>query len=266
MSGPGLFGFFKRRRREALRAQPLSERERAWVSRAVHLWPSLSADDRHEIEATARVFLAEKHIEGAGGLAVTDEMRWTIAAQASLMLLHRETDVFPRLDTVLVYPHGFVVDAVHREGPVVIAGPERRAGESWRDGLVVLAWDEVARDVRRHHSGHNVVLHELAHQLDAEDGAVDGAPELGSRARFVAWARVLGDEYHALGERLANGVPGDIDAYGATSPAEFFAVVTEEFYERPAVLRAKHPALYAELVDFFRVDPATLEEARARAR
>jgi Mlc titration factor MtfA (ptsG expression regulator) len=260
MSAPGLFGFFKQRRRAALRAQPLTEEERRWVSRAVHLWPALPPDDRHEIEATSRVFLAEKSIEGAGGLEVTDEMRWTIAAQASLMLLHRDTDVFPQLDTVLVYPHGFVVDAVHRDGPVVIAGPERRAGESWRDGLVVLAWDEVARDVRCHHGGHNVVLHELAHQLDAEDGAVDGAPDLGSRARFVAWARVLGEEYHALGERLASGAPSDIDAYGATSPAEFFAVVTEEFYERPAVLRARHPELYAELARFFQLDPAALED------
>ena len=262
-----MFDLFKSRRREAARARPLSEEAQLVVSRVVHLWAALDEADRRELTGTTQVFLEEKAFEGALGLTVTDEMRVTIAAQACLLLLHRETDVYPELDTVLIYPRAYVASATHREGPVVVTGPEVRLGESWTHGLVVLVWDEVARQSHAMHSGHSVVLHEFAHQLDAEDGSVDGAPALGSRRRYLGWAHVLGDEYRALGERLQAGVGGDIDAYGATSPAEFFAVVTEEFFERSDVLRARHPALYAELASFYRLDPAALQEARPeRAR
>lgn len=189
---------------------------------------------------------------------MTDEIRLTIAAEACLLLLHGDGTVYPDLDSIVVYPHPFVVEANHRDGPVVVTGREVRLGESWTRGLVILAWDEVERDVRAHHSGRNVVVHEFAHQLDAADGAVDGAPRLGSASRYAAWAHVFGEAYQALGERLRRGLPSDIDAYGATSPAEFFAVVSEAFFERGDVLRNRHPALYAELAAFYRIDPATL--------
>lgn len=260
-----MLGFLKRRRREQIRAQPFPKGLRSIVSRAAHLYRYLPDDDRTELEGDVLVFLAEKRFEGAGGLVVTDEVRVTIAAQACLLLLHRDTDVYPELDTVLVYPHPYVTHVEHHEGPIVIEGSEERLGESWRAGLVVLAWDQVERDVRAHRSGHNVVLHEFAHQLDAEDGAVDGAPPLGSRARYRAWAEVLGAEYHELGERLHAGRPSDLDAYGVTSPPEFFAVVTEAFFERPGPLRARHRALYEALSSFYRLDPAALIDAAGEA-
>jgi Mlc titration factor MtfA (ptsG expression regulator) len=253
-----VFDFLKRRRREAIRARPFPEAYRPLVARAVHVYEHLAEDDRRELEGLIQVFLEEKRFEGAQGLEVTDEMRVVIAAQASLLLLHRETDVYPALDTVLVYPHTYVARASRRAGPAVIEGLSARLGESWERGLVIVAWDEVQRDALGLHPGKNVVLHEFAHQLDAEDGAVDGAPALPSRARYVTWAHVLGDEYRALGERLARGLATDIDAYGATSPPEFFAVITEHFFERPAELRERHPALYAELAAFYRLDPAEL--------
>ncbi len=249
-------------RRGVARAAPWTEAQRAIVARAVHVWRLLDDADRRELESIASVFLAEKRFEGAHGLTVTEEMRLTIAAQACVLLLHRDhAGVYPDLDTVLVYPHAYVARASRREGPVVVTGPEVRLGESWARGLVILVWDEVARDVHAAHSGHSVVIHEFAHQLDAEDGVVDGAPRLASRSRYAAWADVLGEEYRALGARLDRGVASDIDAYGATSPAEFFAVVTEELFERAEVLRARHPALYAELASFYRIDPAALSDA-----
>jgi Mlc titration factor MtfA (ptsG expression regulator) len=250
--------FLQRRRREAVRARPFPEAFRPIVAHAVHLYAHLPEDDRRELEGLIQVFLDEKRFEGAQGLEVTGEMRVAIAAQACLLLLHRETDVYPELDTVLIYPHAYVTRTPRREGPVVIEGPSARLGESWQRGLVIVSWDEVERDVRGLHPGKNVVLHEFAHQLDAEDGAVDGAPDLRSGARYAAWAHVLGDEYRTLGERLAQGLESDIDAYGATSPPEFFAVVTEHFFERPAELRERHAALYAELAAFYRLDPARL--------
>jgi MtfA peptidase len=257
-----MFGFLKNRRRAELRAQPLGETEHAVVARAVHLWRHLSAEERTKLAGDVRVFLGEKTFEGAGGLEVTDEMRLTIAAQACMLALHRDTDLFPDLETIVLYPSAFVANVRKREGAVVIEGPEARLGESWSLGLVILAWDEVARDVRSFHTGHNVVLHELAHQLDAEDGAVDGAPDLGSKERYVAWAHVFGEEYQALGERLHAGLRTDLAPYAATSPAEFFAVVTEAFFERGDVLAVRHPDLYAELVSFYRIDPAALAAKR----
>jgi Mlc titration factor MtfA (ptsG expression regulator) len=253
-----VLGFLKRHRRDAVRARPFPPDHVPIVSRSVHLYSALPPADRAELEGLIQVFLDEKRFEGAAGLVITDEIRVTIAAQACLLLLHRDTDIYPDLETVLVYPHAFVARTTHREGLVVIEGPEARVGESWQRGLVIVAWDEVLGDARGRRPAHNVVVHEFAHQLDAEDGDVTGAPKLGSRARYVEWAHVLGDEYHALGERLARGRATDIDAYGATSPAEFFAVVSEQFFERPRALRKTHPALYDELVSFYRLDPAGL--------
>ena len=250
-----MFDFFKRHRRDALLAQPFPPAWREILDRDVAYVAKLGEADRAELEGLVQVFLAEKNVEGCGGLVLTDEIRVTIAAQACLLLLHRETDIYPDLETVLVYPHAYRARATRRDGPVVIESEDARLGESWTRGVVVLAWDHVASSAR-HLGGDNVVLHEFAHQLDAEDGSMDGAPDLGSRARFASWARVLGEEFAELSSRIHAGRPSDIDAYGATSPPEFFAVVTEMFFEKPQQMRKRHPELYAELATFYRQDPA----------
>lgn len=251
-----MFDFWKKRRRAELRAAPFPEAHRAVILENVPYVRRLSEDDRAELEALVQVFLAKKSFEGAGGLEMTDEIRVTIAAQACLLLLHRETDMYPDLDSIVVYPHAYRATEQRREGMVVIEGDQVRLGESWSRGTVVLAWDHVQRGASLAGDGHNVVLHEFAHQLDAEDGDVDGAPRLGTRARYVEWARVLGAEFKELSERIHAGRPSDIDDYAATSPPEFFAVVTEMFFEQPAELRSRHPELYAELRAFYRQDPA----------
>jgi MtfA peptidase len=250
-----MFDFLKRHRREALRTQPFPAEWKEILDRDVAYVAKLSEADRAELEGLVQVFLAEKNIEGCGGLELTDEIRVTIAAQACLLLLHRDTDIYPALDTVLVYPHAYRATGHRRDGLVVIESDDARLGESWMRGVIVLAWDHVSSSAR-HLGGDNVVLHEFAHQLDAEDGSMDGAPDLGSRARFASWARVLGEEYAELANRLHAGRPSDIDAYGATSPPEFFAVVTEMFFEKPRQMQKRHPELYAELAAFYRQDPA----------
>ncbi|MDB4933243.1 MAG: hypothetical protein JWP87_215 [Labilithrix sp.] len=250
-----IFDLFKRRRRDAIRKHPFPEAWREILDRDVAYVAKLTAEDRTELEGLVQVFLAEKNMEGCGGLELTDEIRVTIAAQACLLLLHRETDVYPELETVLVYPHAYRAAGTKHAGPVVIESEDARLGESWTRGVVVLAWDHVS-STARHLGGDNVVLHELAHQLDAEDGSMDGAPDLGSRARFASWARVLGEEFEELSTRVHAGRGSDIDAYGATSPPEFFAVITEMFFEKPKQLRKRHPELYAELAAFYKQDPA----------
>jgi Mlc titration factor MtfA (ptsG expression regulator) len=243
------------RRRSALRKQPLSASERAIVEKNVPGVAKLNDADRAELEGLVRVFLAEKSFEGCGGLELTEEIRVTIAAEACLLLLHRETNFYPNVDAILVYPGAFRAPGTHRVGNVVVEGPEARVGESWTKGLVVLAWDHVKQRAF-HAGGHNVVLHEFAHQLDSEDGLMNGSPDLGSRARYAAWGRVLGEEFDELSRRLHEGRPADIDVYGATNPAEFFAVVTEMFFEKPDALKRSHPKLYEELATFYEQDPA----------
>ncbi len=259
--GSRMFPFSKKARRQALRELPTPAAWRAIVDRNVPYVRLLDERDRGELEGLLQIFLAEKRFEGCGGLALTEEMRVTIAAQACLLLLHRETDVYPELDAILVYPHPYRAPETQRVGLVVMESEDARLGESWTRGVVVLAWDHVSAAKHHVQAGHNLVLHEFAHQLDAEDGSMDGAPPLGSRARYAAWAHVLGEEYAELAARLHAGKTTDLDAYGATNPAEFFAVVTEMFFEEPAEMARTHPALYAELATFFRQDPA----ARSRA-
>jgi len=253
-----VFDPFKRRRRAALREEPLSPAQRAALEKNVPYFAKLSEADRAELEGLVRIFLAEKSFEGCGGLELTEEMKVTVAAQACRLLLHRETDVYPGVDAILIYPGAYRAPTQTRAGGVVIEGDQARLGESWTRGVVVLAWDHVKSGASQPADGQNVVLHEFAHQLDGEDGAMDGAPDLGARARYTSWAHVLGDEFEELSRKLHAGRASDIDPYGATNAAEFFAVVTEMFFEKPRAMKARHPALYGELAAFYRQDPAAI--------
>jgi Mlc titration factor MtfA (ptsG expression regulator) len=253
-----VFGLSKKARRKALRARPMSTEWRAIIGRNVPYVTRLEAGDRRELEELALVFMAEKRFEGCGGLSITDEMRVTIATQACILLLHRETDVYPDLETILVYPHPYRAREQRTVGQVVLESEGARLGESWERGVVVLAWDHVNAATHPIVAGHNLVLHEFAHQLDAEDGVMNGAPPLGTPARYATWARILGDEYADLATRLREGKKSDVDRYGSTSPAEFFAVITEMFFERPAQMSRSHADLYAALTAFYRQDPAAL--------
>lgn len=260
-----MFGFFKRRRRDRLRAAPFPAAWLEIIEKNFPFYRGLPEADRRELQGHIRVFLAEKTFEGCGGLEITEEIRVTVAAQACLLLLHRETDYYPRLYSILVYPGAYMVRAVESlGGGFVLEGDQGRLGEAWRDGVVVLAWDAVQAGAADMGDGENLVLHEFAHQLDHEDGSGDGAPILPRRSRYVAWARVLGAEYERLRQDSRRGRKSVLDEYGATKPAEFFAVATECFFEKPAQMRKKHPELYEELKEFYQQDPEpAVRDARA---
>ena len=250
---------FKRRRRTRLRAQPPPPEWRAILERNLDVFNRLSADDQAELLGHTRIFLAEKHFEGAGGLTLTDEIRVTIAAQACLLLLHRETDYYPELTSILVYPSGYTAEEErHIGGGVWSDAPEDRLGHTGqRLRALVLAWDEARHGAAGPTDGENLILHEFAHQLDFENKSSDGTPALETRGDYLAWARVMSDEFEALRDAAESGVPTLLDSYGATDPAEFFAVITEVFFERPRALRKLHPALFAQLQRFYRQDPTT---------
>jgi len=261
----------KARRRKKLLTRPLSPEWRRLVETLCPACNYLSAADRRELEGHIQIFLAEKKFEGCAGLAITDDMRLCIAANACLLLLHRQTDYFPGLQTVLVYPGSFVATVTRYIGHGVISeGPQTRAGESWPHGSVVLAWAVICQDLAA--GGRtNVIIHEFAHQLDYEAGYADGAPLLDPvtgadgktlrtrKERYANWARVMHSEYEKLRARVHSGIFTEssvLRAYGATNPAEFFAVATESFFGQPRELLAQHPDLYAELKWYFNQDPA----------
>jgi len=252
-----MLDFLKRRRREAVQREPFPPEWSAIIARNVPFFGRLPEADQEELLRHMLVFLDEKRFEGCGGLEITDEIRVTVAAQACLLLLHRETDYYPDLEVILVYPWAYRSAAPEVvEGGIVVEGGHGRLGESWSRGVVVLSWDGVLAGAADMSDGHNLVLHELAHQLDQESGASDGAPELPKDSMYAAWARVLGSEYERLIDDDAHLRRTVIDPYGATNPAEFFAVVTEAFFEKPRQLRAKHPELYAQLQAYYQQDPA----------
>jgi Mlc titration factor MtfA (ptsG expression regulator) len=246
------------RRRERLRKQPLPAEWRAILERRVPLLRRLPANLRRDLEGQVRVFLAEKRFIGCAGLAVTDEMRLVIAAQACLLVLGRRGDHFPKVRDILVYPAAFVVERVQPAGLPGLMQEERsaRSGESWTHGQVVISWQDALAGAANPDDGQNVVIHEFAHQLDQWKGYANGAPWLGRRDRYPRWSNVLHHEYARLRHAAALGEPALLNFYGTTSPAEFFAVASEAFFERGPEMAGHHPALYGELRNLYRVDPA----------
>ncbi|MHC4434668.1 MAG: M90 family metallopeptidase [Planctomycetota bacterium] len=245
----------RRTKRKRLMAAPFPEEWKEIVQKSVPLYNHLPEKLRDQLGGLVNVFLAEKDFEGCGGLEITDEIRVTIAAQACMLLLNRKTTQFRKLRTILVYPHTYAAPASSSEGGITIEGRSVRLGESWQNGPVVLAWDSVTGGTSNISDARNVVLHEFAHQLDQEDGAADGAPTLEHRSRYVAWARVLGAEYQNLQRKKKKHRRSVLNKYGATNPAEFFAVATETFFEKAKQMKKRHPELYEELREYYKLDP-----------
>jgi Mlc titration factor MtfA (ptsG expression regulator) len=221
----------------------------------------MRANVKH-LRELVQAFIAEKHWEGCGGLELTDEMRVTIASQACLMILALPHDLYRNVESIFVYP-STVLSPERKVGffevpraPVPTSMPI--LGEAHLKGPVILVWDSVKRTAMHPESGHNVVYHEFAHKLDMLDGAANGTPPLDSRARYQTWARVCEKEFLRLRAETEKGKHTFLDAYGATNEAEFFAVITEEFFDRPLALRQHHRELYDLLKDFYRQDPAQM--------
>ena len=213
----------------------------------------LSEPDRSELKSYIRWFIGSKEFEGCGGLVMTDEIRVLVAAQACLLLLHRETPCYERLRLIRIYPGNHFAQSSTRTA----------LGESWEHGVVLLAWDSVRGGAANPYDGQNVVLHEFAHQLDEEEGEADGIPRVGrgmpasqQSGMYASWARMLATEYEEFKRSIEKHGKTVMDSYGATNPAEFFAVATECFFEKPRQLRKKHPELYEALSGFYKQDPA----------
>lgn len=253
----------KQRRRDQVRNKPFPLEWHETLLRYMPYYRALPARDQAEIQGHIQVLLDEKNFEACGGLVMTDEIKLLISAHAAILLLHRDSDYYPNLVTILVYPSAFIVETtVHGPGTLELSGEEVRLGEAWQRGVVILSWDSIRGAFRdnpgaRAH-GSNVPLHEFAHQLDLENGAADGFPHLDDPELRALWPGVFAAEFQRLTDDLDHHRPTLIDEYGGENPAEFLAVVTELFFERPAALKRRHPDLYDILKKYYRQDPAEI--------
>lgn len=250
-----LHGSRRQHQRSDLRRKRLTAKQREVLALRFPLWRSIPREIREETEGWMHVFWAEKAFEPCGGVKeITEEILLAITAPACLLIAKRPEDWYEKLATVLVYPDAFSVKDEFGMHDI-------RLGESWGTGSVVLSWQSVKQGDANPEDGLNVVLHEFAHQLDQEDGAGDGVPALEDSEDMGRWSRVFSRSFESFCERVNEGRRTVMDDYGATNPAEFFAVATETFFERAERMQEEEPELYEELRIFYRMDPAQWREA-----
>lgn len=251
-----IFTWWRNWRRRRFAERPAPEAWRAIIERNVRQYAQLDDARRGKLIRLVKIFVHEKYWEGCNGLTITEEIQVTIAGHACLLLLGFEGEVFNRLSTVLVYPDAYVAKSVeHQPGGVVRESLDLRLGEAWTRGPVIISWDDVNTAEYVGRRGHNVVLHEFAHVLDMQDGGADGTPVLESDEQYDDWVAVMTAEYNRLVHDSAHRKATLLDQYGATNSAEFFAVATECFFERPQETAAHHSRLYDVLRRFYRQDP-----------
>jgi Mlc titration factor MtfA (ptsG expression regulator) len=251
-----LFRWLTERRRARLLETPFPEAWRAILARNVKAYAALADADQQHLRDLTQVFVAEKHWEGCGGLELDDEIRVTIAGTACLLILGRDHDLMRDVESILVYPSTVLVPArpasMFDGTPRVVGGPTAVLGEAHGRGPVVLAWDSVLQGARNPRDGLNVVIHEMAHKIDFLDGDADGTPPLASGRERQEWARVCTEAFRAL----RAGEEHLLRDYATTNEAEFFAVASEVFFEKPKQLARELPELYAVLRGFYNLDLA----------
>ncbi|MBV35698.1 MAG: hypothetical protein CMP47_09650 [Rickettsiales bacterium] len=248
----------KRIKRQSIVEQPFPKEWRQILRKNLSFFYKMPTDLQLQLKDKMKIFLAEKQFVGHQEQPITDEVRVTIAAQACLLLLNRNTQYYPFLQTIAVYPAAFITNRAIQDGSGVHQRDSRVIlGESWNRGKVILSWQDSASGGADFEDGHNLVIHEFAHQLDGESGTTNGAPPLAKGHDYKKWSQVLSSEFEKLRQQALNNEPTLIDKYGATNPAEFFAVSSEVFFERPKGLRLKHRELYQQLQQFYNVDPAS---------
>jgi Mlc titration factor MtfA (ptsG expression regulator) len=254
-----MFHWIRDHRRAETRKRPFPPEWEATVRMNLPHYCVLDDTERAELHAMIQVFVEEKNWEGCGGLELTDEIRVTIAAQACLLQLGLPHDYYRNVMSILVYPSTVVPPEYHPGVFENVGGPVEASvpilGQAFAQGPIILVWDSVLHGARHPEQGHNVVYHEFAHKLDMLDGAANGTPLLDSN-QFAEWVTVCSSEYLRLRRLAEKGHKTFLDAYGATNEAEFFAVATEEFFDRPIALQKHAPDLYRVLSAYYRQDPA----------
>jgi len=242
--------------RDKIRSLPFKKEWRKIIQQRMPYFRQMPADLQLQLKQHIQVFLAEKNFIGCNGIKITDEIRITVAAQACLLLLNRKTDYYAKLQTILVYPRAFIKEqqSMNADG-TQYAQKMALAGESWDFGKVVLSWQDTLDGAKIPDDGRNVVIHEFAHQLDQENGKANGAPILHKGQSYQCWSEVFSVQFEQLRRQAKTGAPSLFDYYGATEPAEFFAVTSEVFFEQAKKFHYEYPKLYQQLKQYYQVDP-----------
>lgn len=243
--------YLERRKIRFWREQLPDNARQGIIKRRIELLEDIPADIWQDMQPLIALFQNQVNWEACGGLKkVTQEMKDVISAQACLLIVRSGQELYPRLQSVLIYPAGY--RARGRDGEK----DSHRLGESWDSGSVVLSWRDVLSGARDGDDAFNLVIHEFAHQLDQINDHAAGVPLLASRDDYREWAAVFSAAYEDYCEKVDRGAKVKIDDYAATNEAEFFAVLSETFFERPHLLRKEYPEVFAELVDYYGMNPA----------
>lgn len=252
------------RRDRVLKRSPIDDRMWRQLVARYPFTRTLPDEDRARLRDLTVLFLHEKSIVGAGGLEVRDEMRMGVAVQACMLILNLGLDWYRGWVEVIVYPDEFVAEYEYMDEAGVSHHVEQpMTGESWHAGPVILSWADAEQ--RGGETGYNVVIHEFAHKLDMLNGDANGFPPLHAAMERDAWSRTFGEAYEDFRRRAEREEETGLDPYGAESPAEFFAVLSEAFFETPRAVQAAYGDVYRQLAAFYRQDPAARLGRRARS-
>lgn len=241
------------RRRRILRHRHIPDAE--WTAALALVLPAqrLGGAERARLRELVLLFLHEKTFLAGGGLVLDAQIKLVIAIQACLLILNLGLDAYRPWHSIVVHPDQFKTNEQFEDDLGIITVDEDvRAGEAWPEGPVVLSWRDV---VESGADGYNLVIHEFAHKLDMLDGEANGMPPLHAEMDRAAWQRGFAAAFAKHARRVDAGRPTRIDPYAAEDPAEFFAVVSEAFFETPADVRKEFPRIYAHLAAFYRQDP-----------
>ena len=249
--------YMRRARREKLFKTPLDANRIAVLEKYVTIYSKLPSALREELHGHINIFLDEKTFIGNAGVEITDEIRVIVGGNACLLLLQGNKRRFTGFSSILIYPNAYVAPEVQHDGLITTEQPSTRAGESWVRGPIVLSWADILSGSVNAEDGHNVVIHEFAHKLDEQSGHMNGLPMLRNPSHYREWNKILSEEYNALHERAKRGENKVLDQYGTVSPAEFFAVASESFFEKSMQMKKRLPELYEQLRTFYNVDPVS---------
>jgi Mlc titration factor MtfA (ptsG expression regulator) len=246
----------RQRRWSRARNANFSQESRKVLQEEFLPYEHLSQSERSQLELKINHFLLHKRIEGMGELKITPRMKLLIAANACLIITNLDLkDVYPGLSNIFVMESSYI----EKDNPVDPRSGRplhvTRLGESWKRGPIILSWSSIKQSIDLPQHKHNLIIHEFSHHLDQQDGYFDGTPKLSSDQQFHVWANVMGKEFSALRARVARHKKSDIDSYGATNEAEFFAVVTEYFFTDPQGLEKRHQEIFQVFRNYFQIDP-----------
>jgi MtfA peptidase len=245
------------KRKRILRRHPLPHD--LWLSTvtSMSLFQGMTADEIQRLRDWTTLFLWEKHFQGARGFPVSEEMKLRIGVQACLLILNLDLSYYSGWSSIIIYPDTFLAEREDTdEAGIVHTGRDILTGEAWEGGPVVISWADCAPDAHPYGDDTNVVIHEFAHKLDMRNGLANGLPPLHAGMEVKAWSVAFTAAYEMTTARLARDEDPIIDPYAAEDPAEFFAVVSECFFEAPLLLGREFPAVYRQLVLYYRQDPA----------